>query len=94
MTIRIILYSRMHIAVTIKFRILHISIHKITSQRALETAAAAANRAAPEGNNKANKACNSTVLTKGNNSTAAALAAAHKPAKADVNGKIAPALDP
>ena len=27
-------------------------------------------------------------------STAAALAAAHKPASADVNGKIAPARDP
>jgi hypothetical protein len=57
------------------------NIHN-TSHRAFETLAAAANNAAPEGNKTANNDCNSTVLTNGNSSIAAALAAAHNPPSA------------
>ena len=55
-----------------------------TSHRALETLAAAANKAAPEGKTIANNDCNSVLDTSGNNSIAAALAAAHKPPNAIV----------
>lgn len=65
----------------------------LTSHRALDTLAAAANRAAADGNNTARKGCKSTGKI-GRTSMTAALAAAHKPPRAEVKGRIAPDLDP
>ena len=58
------------------------------------TEAAAANSAAPEGNTIENSDSIGTELIKGKSSITAALAAAHKPAKAEVKGRIDPALAP
>eukprot|EP00601_Ochromonadales_sp_CCMP2298_P036728 CAMPEP_0173365720 /NCGR_PEP_ID=MMETSP1144-20121109/23797_1 /TAXON_ID=483371 /ORGANISM="non described non described, Strain CCMP2298" /LENGTH=114 /DNA_ID=CAMNT_0014316211 /DNA_START=122 /DNA_END=463 /DNA_ORIENTATION=+ len=59
-----------------------------TSHFALATEAAAAKRAAPDGKITVIIACTSTMFTSGRSSTDAALAAAHRPAKAEVKGKM------
>jgi hypothetical protein len=65
-----------------------------TSQRDLATDAADANNAAPAGNTTASAHCSCTACSIGITSTAAALAAAHKPPSAEVNGRIEPARAP
>jgi hypothetical protein len=60
----------------------------------LLTEAAAAKSAAPLGKNMAIRASRVRLFTSGRSSTAAALPAAQRPARADVNGKIDPARAP
>lgn len=72
-----------------------IIIKMFTSHLALETEAAAPNRAAEKGNTIAIRHCScGKFWINGSVSTTAAEAAADKPARAEVNGKIEPARLP
>mmetsp|Transcript_29332 Transcript_29332/g.49181 ORF Transcript_29332/g.49181 Transcript_29332/m.49181 type:complete len:80 (-) Transcript_29332:1319-1558(-) len=76
------------------FEAAYVEAAESTSHLAFATEAAAPNSADPAGNITDIMACNSTIFTKGNNSTDAALAAAQRPASADVKGNIEPARCP
>lgn len=56
--------------------------------------AAAANKAAPDGKNIARRDWRVVEDMNGKSSVEAALAAAQRPARAEVNGRIDPALEP